>query len=99
MSEMIERVARALWDKQYPTGTSWDDWARHVAANPEGFDGRDACRELARAAIAAMGPVIPITDWLKRHSDYRNSEAYVRTNPAYFAQECAAAITAALRDA
>jgi hypothetical protein len=53
-AEDVERVARALWDAQYPNGTSWDDWEAHKAANPDGFDGRDESRRLARAAIAAL---------------------------------------------
>lgn len=54
MESMVERVAKALWDAQYPTGTSWDDWERQVAQNPESFDGRDSSRKLARTAIEAM---------------------------------------------
>jgi hypothetical protein len=53
-AEDVERVARALWDAQYPNGTSWDDWEAQKAANPDGFDGRDESRRLARAAIAAL---------------------------------------------
>lgn len=54
MSEMEERIARAIWDAQYPEGTSWGDWAEHTRRNPESFDGRDTSRQLARAAIEAM---------------------------------------------
>lgn len=54
MSDMVERIARALWDKQYPNGTTWDGWAEYIAKNPGGFDGRDHCRELARIAIEEM---------------------------------------------
>lgn len=30
--------------------------------------------------------------WFRRHSDMRNPEAFIRTDLAYFGQECAAAI-------
>lgn len=51
----VELFARALWDAQYPTGTSWDDWATHLANNPDSFDGRETCRKLARGALSAVG--------------------------------------------
>jgi hypothetical protein len=31
-------------------------------------------------------------DWFMRHSDRRNPDAFINTNPAYFASECASAI-------
>jgi hypothetical protein len=54
--EMIEKVARAIWDAQYESGTSWDDWADHVAKGHSEFDGRDTSRKLARAALSAYNP-------------------------------------------
>ena len=38
--------------------------------------------------------MLPITDWMRRHADRRNPEAFINTNPEYFASEIAAAITA-----
>jgi hypothetical protein len=54
MTTMIEKMARAIWDVQHPTGTSWDDWARFAEQNPDRFDGRDGSRDLARAALTAL---------------------------------------------
>lgn len=31
-------------------------------------------------------------DWFKRHANYRDTKAFIHVSPAYFAQECAAAI-------
>lgn len=49
----VEAVARAIWDAQHPTGTTWDDWEAQCARSPGSFDGRDESRRLARAAILA----------------------------------------------
>jgi hypothetical protein len=53
-----EKIARAIWEAQYPGGTSWDDWANYAAKNPEGFDGRDGSRKLADAVLALIEPVM-----------------------------------------
>jgi hypothetical protein len=50
-----EVIARAIWDAQYPKGTSWDDWARHMEENPDSFDGRYESRRLARAVLDTLG--------------------------------------------
>jgi hypothetical protein len=73
--------------------------AKAMVGQPGVLITNDALDLGARAAIEAMGPVMPITEWFKRHSDYKNPEAFIRTNASYFAAECAAAIQAALRDA
>jgi hypothetical protein len=52
-AEAVERAAKAIYQAQYPTGTSWEDWAGHMAKNPDSFDGRDESRRLARAALEA----------------------------------------------
>lgn len=31
-------------------------------------------------------------DWFLRHSDFYNPNAFINTDPAYFASECASAI-------
>lgn len=35
---------------------------------------------------------LPITNWMQRNADYKNPEAFIHTNPAYFAEEMAQAI-------
>jgi hypothetical protein len=53
-ADVVEAVARAIREAQYPNGTSWDDWEEYHAANPGRFDGRDESRRLAKAALAAI---------------------------------------------
>lgn len=50
-----EAIARLIWNDRHPTGASWDDWERHIAANG-GFDGRDSCRRLADRILALQSP-------------------------------------------
>ncbi len=52
--ELVERVARAIWDSSYPSGTTWGDWDKHCERNKNKYDDRDSARRLARAAIAAL---------------------------------------------
>lgn len=61
--ELIEAAARAIYAARYPnkvdapksaSGTTWDDWARHVGENPGSFDGRETSRAIATAALDAI---------------------------------------------
>ncbi|WP_167706605.1 Lar family restriction alleviation protein [Sphingobium fuliginis] len=40
------------------------------------------------------GASLPITRWMRRNADRRNPDAFINTDPAYFASEMAAAIAA-----
>lgn len=79
--DMVEKVATALLEED-PTREGHYTWHHYEGS--------------ARAAIAVMPPAMEITDWFKRNADRKNPEAFINTNPEYFAQECASAIYAAL---
>jgi hypothetical protein len=57
LDAMVERVARAIYQAKFPTGTTWEDWEAHHKRGRRAvaFDGRDESRRLARAAIKAIG--------------------------------------------
>lgn len=46
----------------------------------------------AKQAEAKAEATAASRDWFARHADFRNPDAFVNTDPRYFASECAAAI-------
>lgn len=81
----------------YPGSASMNPHLDAIAyAERDLADMPENCLRRARAAIEAMPPAMEITDWFARNADRKNPDAFINTNPEYFAQECASAIDAAL---
>lgn len=54
MSEMIERVARALYERENALGMQFPGASDHFAWDGPNFKGQKVWREMARVAIEAM---------------------------------------------
>jgi hypothetical protein len=66
--DLREAVARAIFHAKYPTGTTWEQWAKKVEKRG-GFDGRDWSRALADAALTEARP------WIERETREADKQA------------------------